>query len=434
LIFLLRLQFFPFSVLLHLLQRKDAMGWFPLAVDTDKPTWSFDIVGLLAVVGGSSIEKHAQAITASPFGGFPRLLPAPETMLDTDRPARLPAVKDVNVYGVHSGTHVSELNFFAEVIHRIDSLAPFEFQRYSIKHNAGVAERDSREECEIMAQVKVDEAAEMQAEKDKKDIEAGAKRVPKKPMVNTPLEASIPLHKFCPLNIVTLGSILITVALFVWAGVNNDAVALIGLATMSLSTSTACLSSQWRPKLTVRKSTAAVIPRGDIIIRSRNGAFVFVECDENVAREIYFGTEACDYVYKGVVHQILLATSTLLLMASIILFSNSGWKMQIAVGLAYVILNIAYWAMALLTEPRDTWNMAGRYDIERTEEPKFTNNFTRAMWETIRATKEIEWLKRAKVAPGTKNWEGWLDDAKRNCEDPNWDAEKARDEWMRKKL
>jgi hypothetical protein len=161
------------------------------------------------------------------------------------------------------------------------------------------------------------------------------------------------LHKFCPLNIVTLGSILITVALFVWAGVNNDAVALIGLATMSLSTSTACLSSQWRPKLTVRKSTAAVIPRGDIIIRSRNGAFVFVECDENVAREIYFGTEACDYVYKGVVHQILLATSTLLLMASIILFSNSGWKMQIAVGLAYVILNIAYWAMALLTEPRD---------------------------------------------------------------------------------
>src|SRR4051812_23325620 len=110
------------------------MGWFPLAVNTDKPTWSFDIVGLLAVVGGSSIEKHAQAITASPFGGFPRLLPAPETMLDTDRPARLPAVKDVTVLGVHSGNHFTELNFFAEVIHRIGSLEPFEFQSFKISH------------------------------------------------------------------------------------------------------------------------------------------------------------------------------------------------------------------------------------------------------------------------------------------------------------
>jgi hypothetical protein len=86
------------------------MVWFPLNVDDGAVSWSFDIVGLLAVVGGSTIEKHAQAITASPFDNFPRLLPAPETMLETDRPARLPAVKDVTVVGVHSGNQFTELN------------------------------------------------------------------------------------------------------------------------------------------------------------------------------------------------------------------------------------------------------------------------------------------------------------------------------------
>ncbi|OQD85099.1 hypothetical protein PENANT_c011G05669 [Penicillium antarcticum] len=394
------------------------MGWFPLVVDTDKPTWSFDIVGLLAVVGGSSIEKHAQAITASPLGGFPRLLPAPETMLNTDRPVRLPAIKDVTVLGVHSGTHFNELNFFAEVIHGIDSLQPYEFQHFRIKHKSGVIQRD---------------ADQKQAELDagKKDEEEHGEKNKKK--TNAPIMASIPLHTFCPLNIVTLASILITIALFVWAGVNHDAVALIGLGTMSLSTSTACLSSQWRPKLAVRTSNAKVIPRGDIIIRSRAGAFVFVECDEFVSREIYGGTEVCDYVFKGVLHQILLGCSTILLMASIIFFSNSGWKMQIAVGLAYVILNIAYWAMALLTEPGDTWNMEDRYDIEKANKPKMTENFTLAMWEAIQATKEIEWLRRAKIAPGTQNWDKWLEEAKENCHDPNWPAEAQRNYWMAQK-
>jgi hypothetical protein len=393
------------------------MGWFPLAVNTDKPTWSFDIVGLLAVVGGSSIEKHAQAITASPFGGFPRLLPAPETMLDTDRPARLPAVKDVTVLGVHSGNHFTELNFFAEVIHRIDSLEPFEFQSFKISHKKEAIQRDNlQKEAESRAAI---------------DVEKGSEKDSKKPKI--PSKASIPLHKFCPLNIVTLGSILITIALSVWAGVNNDAVALIGLATMSLSTSTACLSSQWRPRLTIRTSTASDIPSGDVIIRTRSGAFVFVECDENVSRELYGGTEVCDYVFKGVVHQILLGTSTILLMASIIFFSNSGWKMQIAVGLAYVILNIAYWAMALLTEPHHTWNMKERYDIKRTNEKTIRENFTAVMWDTIQATKEIDWIKKAKVAPATKNWDGWLQDAKKNCDNPRWDAEGRRNEWMARK-
>ena len=374
------------------------MVWFPLNVDDDSVSWSFDIVGLLAVVGGSAIEKHAQAITASPFGSFPRLLPAPETMLNTDRPARLPAVKDVTVVGVYSGNKFSELNFFANVIHNVESLPPFQFQSFKIRHRENANE-------DI-----------------KTDIEN----------INAPKKAVIPLHKFCLLNLVTLGSILITVALFVWAGVQHEAVGLLGLGTMSLSTSMACMSAQWRPKLSVR-TVKGEVADGDVVIRTRAGAFVCVKCTEEVARELYAGTEACEYVFTGRYHQVLLAMSTVLLMAAIIFFSNTGWKVQIAVGLAYIILNLAYWAMALLTEPSQMWNMGDRYIVEALED-RPNANFTQVLWSAIQSTGRIGWIKKTHAAPATKNWDGWLAEAKANCRKKDWDPEGARDRWMKMKL
>lgn len=366
------------------------MVWFPLAVERDDSVkWSFDIVGLLAVVGGSAIEKHAQSIPASKFGSFPRLLPAPETMLDTDRPVRLPAVKDVTVVGVHSGNQFHELNFFADVIHDINSLPKFRFQSMRITYA-------------------------------KNDVEEGA----------SAKEAVIPMRMFCPLNMITFVSILMTIALFVWSGVQHDAVGILGLGTMSLSTSFACMSASWRPKLAVRKVTGKV-PPGDIVIRTRSGAFVCIECSEEIARELYAGTEECDYVFRGAAHQILLGLSTILLMASIIFFSNAGWKIQIAVGLAYIILNLGYWAMALLTEPKQTWNMESRFKVEMLEE-KDRQNFTQVLWDAIRTTKKIGWVKKTHAAPSTKNWNGWLKEAKDNCDNKEWNAEAARDQWMSK--
>ncbi|KAJ5738791.1 hypothetical protein N7493_001946 [Penicillium malachiteum] len=365
------------------------MVWFPLKVDSEEVTWSFDIVGLLAVVGGSAIEKHAQAITASPFGSFPRLLPAPETMLDTDRPPRLPAVKDVTVVGVHSGNQFNELNFFADVIHDVNGLVPYQFQSYHITHQ-------------------------------KKDPEKNG----------TPADkANIPLHTFCPLNIVTFASILMTIALFVWAGVEHDAVGLLGLGTMSLSTSFACMSAQWRPKLSVR-NVKGDVPPGDVVIRTRSGAFIAVKCEEEIARELYAGTEVCDYVFRGRFHQSLLGASTVLLMAAIIFFSNSSWKIQIAVGLGYIILNLAYWAMALLTEPKQTWNMEARYNVELLED-HVRANFTQVLWDSIRTTGKIGWIKKTHAAPATKNWDGWLQEAKENWNNHEWKAEEARDRWMK---
>lgn len=112
------------------------MAWFPS--DRSKGDgWKFDIVSLVAVIGESTIERHTQLITASLFGWIPRLIPAPQVLLKTKRPDRLPPVKDVEIHGVYSGTKVTELNFFADVIHRIRELRPYEFRRYTIEKVPG---------------------------------------------------------------------------------------------------------------------------------------------------------------------------------------------------------------------------------------------------------------------------------------------------------
>ncbi|KAJ5710141.1 hypothetical protein N7493_009733 [Penicillium malachiteum] len=373
------------------------MAWFPLEVDDENITWTFDIVGLLAVVGGSAIEKYARVITASPLGNIPRLLPAPETMLNTDRPKRLPSVKDVHVYGVYNGCKVPELNFFADVIHRVDDMKAFQFKHLRITHKTS-------------------------SPKDLENNQQGqAARNPSN-------DAIISLKSFHLLDLVTYLSIAMTIALFIWAGFQHDAVAFLGLGTMSLSTSLACMSAQWRPRLPVR-TVRGKVPKGDVVIKTRTGAFIVVKCPEEVSRELYTGTEECEYVYDGRVYQCLLGASTICLMAAIIFFSNCSWKIQIAVGLAYIILNFMYWVLALLESPERMWNMKARYEIKSIESVR-KENYTQVLWKAIQVAEEVNWIKKTDVIPGTKQWEGWLAEAKANLVNEQWDAEKARDRWM----
>jgi hypothetical protein len=40
----------------------------------------------------------------------------------------------------------------------------------------------------------------------------------------------------------------------------------------------------------------ALVLEGDIIIRTRDGAFIIVHCSEEIARELFIGPEECDYL------------------------------------------------------------------------------------------------------------------------------------------
>ncbi|KAJ5337969.1 hypothetical protein N7452_004697 [Penicillium brevicompactum] len=278
-------------------------------------------------------------------------------MLDPDRPRmlQLPGTNDVTVIRVHSGLQFTELDLLANSIHRVESLDPLQFQCFRVTYRR----------------------------KDEED--------------NYAPRANIPLYTFCPLNLLTVASIVITVTLFVWAGIEGDAVALLGLGTMSLSTSMACLSTQWKPDIPARR-VGAHVPDGDVVIKTRFGAFITVKCSEEIARELYSGKYSYFYTFGERVHQYLLAMSTVFLMAAIIFFSNCGWKIQIAVGLAYIVLNLAHWALTLLTKPNENFNLGVRYNIEVLED-KVNENYTQLLWDAIRTTESIEWVKKTGSTP-----------------------------------
>ncbi|GKZ38025.1 hypothetical protein AbraIFM66950_009939 [Aspergillus brasiliensis] len=383
------------------------MGWFPVGLEENENKWKFDIIPLLAVIGSSAIQKHMQAITASPFAIFPRLMPAPESLLDTERPTRPPSVKDVKIVGVKSGIELDELNFFANLIHNVNEMEEYEFRVYRISY----ATRDSEEGMDSKIASKVEDSYRR----------VNRHRIP------------IKLKTFCWLNFVTLVSILITVGLYIWAGCIHDGTALVGLATMSLSTSVASLSARWYPRLSGRSSQAEV-PSGDVIIRTRAGAFVLVYGDDDVIRELYEGMEDCEYMFKGHTHHQLLGTSTLLLMASIILLSNCGSEMQIAIGVAYIILNALYWLLALLVEPRDLWDMS-RYKIEFVECRPSTpdSSYTETLWAVINMTGSVDWVTNGELIPQTPAWDQWLQEAKEHI-GKDWDPVKRKDELMNPRL
>jgi hypothetical protein len=371
------------------------MVWFPLQVDKAKPTWGFDIVGLLAVIGGASIEKFAYVITASFVGSIPRLLPAPETMLNINRPTRLPSLETATVFGIYSGRKKDGLGFFGNAMHGVDSLKPYQFQAYRISHKKDPAVAA----VESLLSVNGREARNLELA----------------------ISANVPLCNFNPLDCVTLVSVLITIALFVYAGIEHDAVALLGLGTMCISTSTACLSAGWYPRMKISGSKEP----GDVIIRTLDGAIVCVACTEAVAQELYFSTPFCDYVYQGVKHKSFLLISTVCLMASIIFFSNCTWKIQIAVGLAYIVLNLAYFVLSLAdVHPSRIWDMESRYEVTRLEN-KLNDHHIQPLCDAIRVTHEVDWIKEGELLPATSGYEGWLQEAKENRHNPDYGFEES---------
>ncbi|KAE8153126.1 hypothetical protein BDV25DRAFT_150003 [Aspergillus avenaceus] len=240
----------------------------------------------------------------------------------------------------------------------------------------------------------------------------------------------IPIKPFSLLDTVTILSILMTVGLLVMAGVINDGVALVGVGTMALSTCTASFSAWWRPKL-VKRQVKSKVPGGSIVIKTRGGGFIVVKGDESVIRELYTGMDACDYIIKDVKRQWLLAASTLFLMISVIMFSNSSQRMQIAIGAAYFILNILYWLLALLVPPHNIWDMS-RYRVQREEYEFHGNTLTDALWVAIQYTGQTEWVTRSHIMPNTRFWNQWLQEAQEALDkNPRaWDAGEGRNKLM----
>jgi len=343
--------------------------------------WRLDIVSLLAVVGESAMSAHSQPLTASILCLLPRILPAPQALLKPSRPSRLPPTHAI-IAGVHSGIRVDELNHFAGLIFPIN-LPKFAIRVVKIKHNPKILG------AERMARVPQPEYPNR--------------------VFSTP-KGVIHARRFSPLACLTVASSLLSLGLIIWACFLRDGVACIAIALISLTSTVIGLSNFWHPSLISRKQRV-LVPPGDLVIRTRQGAFIVIKCTEEVARELYTSTEECKYVVGDQMYRGLVGVGTFLFMCGVVLMGNCTWVMQAALGVSYILLNGLYQVAALL--PTDWhWNFS-RYhlDVIKDASQQQPETYTQALWQAIKASGSTEWVRLTNAAPVSGAWSTWLEEA-----------------------
>lgn len=420
-------------------------GWWPDGKDNQNG-WRLDIVSLLAVIGESSMAEHSQAMTASWIGCLPRIIPAPQVLLKPTRPTRMPH-SNASVVGVKNGIQVPTLNYFPNILHPVEDLAPFSFRVYTIKHSRrGLAAHDEPLSWRTMNSRHnttlprhngfyttirnfLRGAFLRRADEEKAPI-------PPQPLKPPP---HVPAKNLSPLNLLSIFSCVLTWVIFAVALYNRDAIACMALIAISLVSTIVGYASLWSPQL-MKRTSGAVVPEGDVVIRTREGAFIVVKCDENVARELYTGTEECTYLVHSVrAYRMLIGIATFILMVAVVLLGNCNFNLQAAIGSAYIVLNGLYWAASLVPK-REFWDLSlyEREDItpddcrdaDRAQEggrPDDFPSFTRTMWYAIRVTGEVGWVRTSRAAPRTEEWRRWLRAAEEQVKEkkPGWERWKA---------
>ncbi|GFP55910.1 hypothetical protein TASIC1_0006008000 [Trichoderma asperellum] len=479
--------------------------WFP----NDKDSWRLDVVSLLAVIGESAIGEHSQTITASMLCMLPRLLPAPQALLKPSRPTRLPETHakmagvesgtvldsvgffaniilpledmapydfvELDIRHAPDALPVESLNqphhgrgFIARCMSWVRRAEPFSEghsaseEKESDAEHRGITsstDRDVEEGRHLSARHHTDSKVHFDSSAanghDHSGVHPGiVRRRTNTEVVQDLLSARtiaikgrrpiVPPKLFSPLHILSAFSCLLSIGILIAAIFWQDGTAILAIVLVSFVSTVIGYASSWRPILMQRRHTNKV-PSGDVMIRTREGAFVLVRCSEDVARELYSGTEECDYYVGEKVYRLCMALGTILLMFGVVLLGNCTWNSQIFIGGSYIILNGLYWGLGMLPL-KYFWDLS-RYtckNVTKKDSQKahgVTNekderegypSFTRTLWYAIRETKTIGWVERSGAAPGTPQWKQWLSEALENAKAGNrdWPAVKRKNEIM----
>ncbi|KAJ2898004.1 uncharacterized protein MKZ38_004222 [Zalerion maritima] len=259
---------------------------------------------------------------------------------------------------------------------------------------------------------------------------------------------AVPAKAYSPINILSVFSFLQTALGIALSTYWRDGTAIVALATISAASSVVGYASWWKPLLMNRSHTNRV-PRGDVVIRTREGAFILVKCTEEVARELYSGTEECEYRVADRSYRGLMALGTFLLMVSVVLMGNCRWNSQVYIGGSYVLLNGLYWGMGML-DKKKFWDL-NRYKVtevtpedsqlahtttDRDDQREGVKSFTRTLWYAIRETRLTGWCTKSGAAPDTDTWREWLGEAEIAAKNGQrqWTAVERKNVLMKKKL
>lgn len=315
----------------------------------------------LAILGESSVLANAQVSSLSRFFLLPRILPAPQALIRTARPERLDPSTGT-VVGAHSGNIRSHVNHIAHLLLDGNALPAYHVRWVRI--------------------------------------------------TKTDRHPSAKARTLSPLTFLSVLGCAMSVALLVLSVVEEDGMAL--LATIMLSLVSSLVGVGSRCTLELKKRTASrPVPPSDVIIKYPHGAFLIVQCDEQIARELFWHPEACTYAVEPTVYRLLSLLATLLLMFGVIFLGNASLTLQISYAAAYLILNAAYWTVAALPQ-KWNWDLSC-FDLvrEHPADDEACGTFTSALWRAIAITRTVDWVKIAKIAPVNTAWAGWLDEAER---------------------
>lgn len=336
-----------------------------------------DIVGFLAILGESSVLVNAQVASLSYLFLLPRLIPAPQALIRTARPERL-APSTGKVVGANSGSIKDSVNHVAHLLHNGNSLPA-----YSVR-------------CQRIT------------------------RVDRKPDVTA--------RNLGPVSSLSVLGCVMSMSLLVLSIVEKDGMALLATILLSLVTTLIGIGSRWSLKL-MKRTADRLVPRSDVVITYPHGAFLIIKCEEEIARELYFAPEECEYHVGSTAYRVLSLVATIMLMFGVIFLGNAGLTLQICFAAAYVILNAAYWTVAALPQQWN-WDLSCfrvetvhyRYDPRVTSNTsERSKNFTEALWKAIAITRSKEWVMNANISPINDAWRRWLNEAGNVAKKSFWD-------------
>ncbi|KFY37994.1 hypothetical protein V495_06807 [Pseudogymnoascus sp. VKM F-4514 (FW-929)] len=391
--------------------------------------WKLDAVGLLAVIGETTTETCVEPMTASYLCLLSRLIPAPQALI---RPNRRLALSGVNatVTSINHGIVRTQLSYTANQLCPIANLSPFSVRVLSITYRNDA----SRNKSSVVRAKDIERGPPLPLSRRTtfKDVKAVIIR-------NYVYAQPVMVAKnISPHNILSVASCLLTIGLLVWAIIIGDGPATLAIILLAITTTLFCAASLWRlPQTTV--SSSATVPDGDVIIQTREGAFLIIKCNEDVSRRLYFGT---DDVFQLVTtgFSSCIGFGTVIFMVAVILMGNSTWTMQAALAATYLLLNAVYWFVAVM--PSSTHWEFPAFQIDDITPPDFKNahlydetrnyapSFINSLWLAILESKKVGWVRKSGALPEGDEWDRWLELAKRNALDNNrqWDAVKARED------
>lgn len=217
-----------------------------------------------------------------------------------------------------------------------------------------------------------------------------------------------------PLSWVTLLGFFLSLSLFIVSIVVGDGMPLLATVFLSFLSTLIGIANKWSLKLPQRQKGTDP-PCGDVVIRYPNGSYLYVKCNEDVARELYFAPEEIEYnISNPSTYRMISLVSTLILMLGIIFLANAKLQLQFAWAAAYII-NAAHWIAAAIP-PKNHWDLSC-YEVKEQGIVGGPNNsnFTEALWKAVLLAKSTRWVRAGKAAPETTVWDEWLHEAGENA-------------------